>query len=338
MGAILVAGKLQTPRGRDMKTMLLCFSVASTVGVLAVTSPAHAATETYVSGLGSGVTCSRAAPCADFQTAHNATDPGGAVFCLDKVVQTGTLTITKSIEINCRDFHGEIIAPSGGHGVDIATAGVNVSLRGLDIYGAAGGVGGIGVNFTDGSILNISFCRIFNFRGNGGGPGIGLLFAPQSGTGLMFVHDAATNHNGLAASGGGIIVQPSGSASARVTIDYARVEHNTFGVFANGSGTTGQISVQIINSIVSTNVMHGISSFTSSGITSTTLNNTSSHLNGGSGILAQGANAFVTLEHARVTSNNTGLSTPGGHIFSYGDNHLSGNVVDGSVSALLPLR
>jgi hypothetical protein len=97
--------------------------------------------------------------------------------------------------------------------------------------------------------------------------------------------------------------------------------------------------VQVVNSTVENNAVNSISSFTTGGVASTAVNNTSVLLNAGAGISAQGANAFMTLQASSVTSNNAGLqSVNGGQIFSYGDNHLNGNVTDGSVTADLSLR
>jgi hypothetical protein len=319
------------------RTFLLCSAALALLAVI-VSGPARAAPDVYVSGSGlDAQPCTRGAPCLTFSHAVTVVDPGGTVFCLDKVTQTGTLTIAQSVEINCADVGGEIIAPSGGHGVDIATAGIVVSLRGIDVLGLQ--AGGIGVNFTDGNVLSMSHSRVLGFKGTGGGPGVGVLFAPSTGTGVFDVHDCAFNGNGLASSGGGVILQPSGSANVRAVIDYSRVSRNTFGVFANANGTTGSVSTSVNNSVVEHSSQAGISSFTlGNGIASTVVNGTMASLNGGSGILAQGNGAFVTLAHSTVTSNATGLNASGGTIFSYGDNHLLGNITNGPNPSPLPLK
>src|SRR4051794_38525427 len=105
------------------------------IGLLMSVAAAQALQQTYVSRTGAGTTCSAAAPCADFQTAHDATDTGGMIICLDEVTQNGPLTITKTIEIDCHATHASIYGPSGGDAITINTAGVGVLLRGLDIRG-----------------------------------------------------------------------------------------------------------------------------------------------------------------------------------------------------------
>ena len=74
------------------------------------------------------------------------------------------------------------------------------------------------------------------------------------------------------------------------------------------------------------------SAFTSPGVTiSVTVSNSSSILNGDSGVLANGAQAFLVLAKSTVISNQTGLSAlQGGSIISYQDNQLSGNASDGA--------
>jgi hypothetical protein len=84
-----------------------------------------------------------------------------------------------------------------------------------------------------------------------------------------------------------------------------------------------------------------VSAFTAAGAstTSITMERSSSLLNGGAGVQAQGSGAFVTLAESTVMSNVTGLSAfSGGNIFSYQDNQLSGNVTDGAPTATLTLK
>src|ERR1700742_1500938 len=88
-----------------------------------VASPAWAqATRTWVSGLGDDVNpCSRTAPCKTFAGAISKTATAGEINCLDPGGM-GTVTITKSMTINCHEVFGSILA-SGVPGITInATA------------------------------------------------------------------------------------------------------------------------------------------------------------------------------------------------------------------------
>src|SRR5262249_5990529 len=196
-----------------------------------------------------------------------------------------------------------------------------------------------GINIPPGATVQGDRCNIFGFVG---APGIGINLAPPAGaTGKLRVSDSVITDNGRPASGGGIIIQPSGSGSALVEILRTRGEDNTYGIFANGSGSTGVISVQVRDSVVGSNVVNGVSAFTAAGhsTTSITLDRSSSILNGGAGILAQGAVGFVTLTDSTVMSNVTGLSTVnGGGTFSYQNNRLTGNVTDGAPTAVFTVK
>src|SRR5437588_7565168 len=98
------------------------------------------ATRTWVSGVGDDVNpCSRTAPCKTFAGAISKTATAGEINCLDPG-GFGTITITKSITLNCHEVFGSILA-SGVPGVTInaTAAGSRVVLRGLQINGIQGG-------------------------------------------------------------------------------------------------------------------------------------------------------------------------------------------------------
>jgi len=100
--------------------------VAALAAVL-LGAPAHAIPSSFVSETGSGTACTRTAPCATFQAAHNAADAGGEISCIDdgNFASGGAdgLTITKSVTIDCV---GTVASLSGftDTGILIDTAGV----------------------------------------------------------------------------------------------------------------------------------------------------------------------------------------------------------------------
>src|SRR5438874_8270114 len=113
-----------------LRFLLLCLAV------LLVASVANAqATRTWVSGVGDDVNpCSRTAPCKTFAGAISKTASPGIINCLDPG-GFGTVTIGKSIEIDCHYTLGSILA-SGVQGVIVnAPTTDNVVLRGLSISG-----------------------------------------------------------------------------------------------------------------------------------------------------------------------------------------------------------
>jgi hypothetical protein len=302
-------------------------------------SPAQAQfARTWVSSTGGGFACTRAAPCANFQFAHDNTIAGGEINCVDAddFTHFAALTISKSITIDCGGTFGGAAVGN----FQIAGIGIVVRLRNLSFQGLASPANGsAAINFINGAALYVENCAIYGYQA---GVGQGIQFTPQDGvTASLYVTDSTINNNGRPASGGGIIIQPAGSGSARVSIERTKVEGNTYGIFANGTGSTGQTIVHIKDSVVSNNVFNGISAYTAAGqsTVSITVDHSSSLLNGADGILAQGTPAYVLLGNSTVLSNITGLhSISGGNILSYQNNALTGNATDGATTAMLTVK
>jgi hypothetical protein len=279
-----------------MKTIAL----PSMLGLFfALSTPALAIPETWVASNGSGVACTRAAPCATFQAAHNATDAGGVIKCAD-AGSYGPVTINRSITIDCTGTNGGIVAT----GIIINTAGVDVTLRGLSIVGA--GIASIGVQFNNGDALHIEDCRI---------SGIG---------------------------GAGVAIEPTGAASVRAVLNRVTVEKNNgWGIIASGGNSTGSIVVQVRDSVVARNSSIGIFAIANAGqaFTAIVVDRSSSLLNGGDGIRAQGAAAVIHIGNSTVIGNAGGLNVvSGGQILSYQNNQASGNGVDGAPTGVLTVK
>jgi hypothetical protein len=305
------------------------------IGSLTAASAAHAIPRTFVSAGGGGVACTRAAPCTSFQAAHDAANAGGEINCIDSG-EFGPLTITKSITIDCAGTLGAISHSAAG--VTVATAGIVVRLRNLTIRGLVGSTTSRGVQFTDGAALFVENCIITNM-GTSVTLANGISVFPADGVTLkLFVSDTIVSNN----TGSGIVVDPNGSGSARLVIDNVRAEKNgVHGIRTIGSTSTGPIIVQIRNSVVTGNGGDGIRSFTDVGgsISSITVDRSSSTLNGSHGIISQGQGAFIFVGRSTVMSNVIGTEAAfPGHIFSYQNNHLTGNTTDGAPSALLTVK
>src|ERR1700752_337551 len=111
------------------------------VWTLGIHSIANAqATRTWVSGVGNDANpCSRTAPCKTFAGAISKTATNGEINCLDPG-GLGTVTLTKSIAIDCHEVFASIPAPSTtGVIINITNAAdtlKTVRLRNLIINGA----------------------------------------------------------------------------------------------------------------------------------------------------------------------------------------------------------
>jgi len=153
-------------------------------------APAHAQSRTWVSGVGDDLNpCSRTAPCKTFAGAISKTAAGGIINCIDPG-GFGTLTITKSIEIDCLNTKAGMLA-AGINGVSITTAGVIVVLRGLSIEGI--GTGLVGVNITAAAAVHIEKCTIRGFRG---GNATGVRVATTAGNPLVTITDSHITDSG----------------------------------------------------------------------------------------------------------------------------------------------
>lgn len=318
---------------------LVCLGV-SVVAMLAWISSASAVTQqrSYVASNGVDTNdCSRAAPCLTFQRAHDQTDPGGELTCLDNS-DYGPLNITKTITIDCGGTGATIVDAGSLDTIIINHNFVDVTIRNLNIVG--NGTGQEGIHFTNGSSLNVENCRISGFGLNFG---VGIHFTPANVAAKLHVADTLIQDSGnlLANTGGGIVIQPSGTGSALAVIERTTMTKNFAGLVANGTGSTGTVSVQVKDSVASLSTTHGFAAITAAGkaTTAITLDRSSSLTNGNDGIHSEGSPAFVLIGNSTVSSNGTGLnSVSSGHIFSYQNNQLKGNISDGAATGVLPIN
>ncbi|HVJ03264.1 MAG TPA: hypothetical protein VM662_13860 [Sphingomonas sp.] len=304
----------------------------------AFAQPAYAqATRTWVSGVGDDANpCSRTAPCKTFAGAISKTAAGGEIDCLDPG-GFGTVTITKSITLDCTGTMGSILN-SGINGVivnDTATGApgtINVVLRGLSINGAGTTLGTNGVRFVSGKSLVLENVFIMNQSGRA------VLINPSTTTRTTIHNTTMTN------TGGGVLVQPTGTATAAVDIQRSVITASASEALrVDTSTTTGAAGLRVVvnDSVISENPGSAVIVNSPAGTPTALVLISSSNVtnNSGNGLTAQGSsNAFIAVGGTAIQGNISGLvRTGGGQIRSYGDNLLNLNVVtDGTFSATLP--
>lgn len=298
-------------------------------------SPVSAqATRTWVSGVGDDVNpCSRTAPCKTFAGAISKTAAGGEINCLDPG-GFGAVTITKSMTIDCRYTEGGVLA--GGNGIvvnDSATGTPNtivVYLRGLDIFGV--NPPSNGVRFVSGAALNIedSVIRRFNAANSQG-----VSFQP-AGAARLYMRNVTVADNGSGASGGGILIQPTGAAgTAQVVLENVQVVNNANnGMLVSTSGNTGAAGITVVadNSSFSGNGS-GIVVITPAATTSAAVMLTNSTVanNSGTGLVTNGGTAVMRVAFTTITGNATGVNAAGGSTMNtYGNNRNIGNPTVGA--------
>ncbi|MGH6846203.1 MAG: hypothetical protein ACREC0_01830 [Methylocella sp.] len=296
-------------------------------------APAEAlSNRTWVSGSSiaadSGA-CTRAAPCKTFAFAFSVTNPGGEIDVLDPAGY-GPVTIAKAISIVNDGVGVATIGATSGSAIIInAGASDSVHLRGLTILGLGTGLNGI--LFNSGGNLAIENCVIRGFTF------AGLNISPSTTSSFSVSNTIASNNPGLSE---GILVRPIGSAVVAGVLSNVTANNNFDGIFVSGSATTGgSLNVTIVDSVASNNVDGGVIAHSLSGqaATAVMLRNVTAS-NNFVGLDAE-AKGVLRVAHSVVTGNNTGVSTfSGGTLFSYGDNDIDGNGINGTgaLTVILP--
>ena len=287
-------------------------------------APAHAqATRTWVSGVGNDANpCSRTAPCKTFAGAITKTAPGGEINCLDPG-GFGAVTINKALTINCLYTEGGVLA--GGNGI-VVNAGANdvVFLRGLDIFGVNPPTNGIRIIAA--GAVHIEDCTIRRFNAANSQ---GISFQPTGAT-RLYITDTTIAENGNGATGGGILIAPTGaSGSGTVVMNNVRVENNAnIALRVDTTGTTNPTAtVLTVNDSVFTGSTTGMSLTTIPGGTSIGMfaARVSVVYNSGTGVTASN-NGVVRFSDSVITGNGQGVAAVGaGQVQSFGGNRLLSN-------------
>jgi hypothetical protein len=306
---------------------------------LLLTVPASAqATRTFVSGVGDDANpCSRTAPCKTFAGAISKTSAGGEIDTLDPG-GFGAVTITKAITLADEGVGEGGVLVAGTNGITISAGATDIIiLRGLQIDGGPAGSSSLnGVKFNTGGALMIQNCAIRNFTG-GSPNGYGIAFTPSSAASLL-VTDTVVSNNGTGSTGGGIFIQPSGSAAVTANLVRVNAASNVVGIRVDGTNSTGTISVSVSESTASANVYAGLAVFTPGGGANVMLEiNRSVSANNGIGLNANGAGATLRIGYSTVTGNAVGATISNGATArSLGTNLIGDNTTPGSTLTVTP--
>ncbi|MEA2885682.1 MAG: hypothetical protein QOD11_42 [Bradyrhizobium sp.] len=276
-------------------------------------APARAqATRTWVSGGGDDLAaCSRSAPCKTFAAAIAVTDTNGEIDCLD-AGGYGTLTITKSITIDCTGTLGSILS-SGGNGITINLTTSpdplkSVVLRGLSINGARGGAqsGLRGVSIQSAAVVTLEDMVIMNHAQQG-------VADFRTTPGKLFIKNSVIRNN----AGVGIVVAATGGTNT-ASIENVHSINNLYGL-ATGNGN----QVKITRSLFSGNT-YGVEADNGGqvGIEHSTINFN------GTGL---GAFGTIWIDDTEISFNQ---SATAGTPVSFGNNRFYANVTPpGSLAA-----
>jgi hypothetical protein len=314
--------------------MLRFFCTAAIVAGFSTLAHAQA-TRTWVSGVGDDANpCSRTAPCKTFAGAISKTAAGGEIDALDPG-GFGAVTITKAITIDGGGGQVASVLVAGTNGIVIVTgASDDVIIRNVRLQGISDSInpGLNGISFTSGKSLTVEHCDIQNF-GNSG-----INFAPNSGLAALHVAESSiTNTNGGSVSFGGILVKPTGGASANVEINAVQFAANVNGVFADGTGGGGAMNINVRDSAVSNSSNCGIVAASNGPAVQVTVDHTEVLFSASIGIAASGGAATVRIGNSTVAHNVTGISALNGStIQSFKNNQIASNLSDGTPIAAVP--
>jgi hypothetical protein len=261
---------------------------------LAPNAASAQATRTWISGVGDDVNpCSRTAPCKTFPGAISKTAAGGEIDTLDPG-GFGAVTVTKAITLANEGIGEAGILVAGTNGVTVNCStdpNCIVVLRGLQIDGGPVGSNSLaGVRFIAGRVLMVQNCVIRNFTG-GAPNGYGINFSPSANA-QLFVDNTTLEGNGpLGGTGGGIFVDPSGSATVTVSVSNSQSSNNGFGLRVDTSAMSGgSVSTTVADSEMNGNQSGGIAAFTAA---------------------AGGISNVITIQRTTVAHNPTGLNANG---------------------------
>jgi hypothetical protein len=290
-----------------MRRIVLLTLLAGALAPVPMSAPAYAQnTRTWVSGLNGDDTnpCSRTAPCKTFAAAISVTDTNGEINCAD-AGGFGTLTITKSITIDCTGTFGGILAA----GTDSITINLSASpdplrsvvLRGLSLNGSGGGgqSGLRGVSILSASVVTLEDMVIMNHAQQG----VADVRTPP---GKLFIKNSVIRNN----AGVGIAVAATGGTNV-VSIENTHSINNLYGV-ATGNGN----QIKITRSVFSGNSVAGIEADGGAqiGVEHSTVNFN------GTGVQANGT---IWLDDTEVSFNQTATA---GIPTSFGNNRFYANV------------
>lgn len=278
------------------------------------------ATRTWVSGVGDDVNpCSRTAPCKTFAGAISKTARNGYIHVLDPG-GFGTVTITKSITIDGTPFLAGVLA-AGTTGINVnitdfvADPLATVTLRNLDIEGAATGLRG--VNISSAKKVVIDGCRILGFRGN---PGRGIDSTTTVANMSILVRNTVITHS--LAQG----IRLSGPAAGAISLDVQdstinQNDNTAIDLIANARAVVG-------SSDLSQNGSAGV--FAEAGTTLADVAFTRMSQN----IIAASAlnGGVIRLYNSQLVENSTSIN---GNVISHGNNAVIGNTTN-TLPALIP--
>ncbi len=306
-----------------------------------------AAQRTFVSVQGSDANasynCSNSLPCRGFTAALGVTDAGGEIVVKDSGGY-GPVIITKSVSIIANDGVYAGISVFSGTGIEIATPGVDVLLKGLTINGLGGY---IGISMSDGIRLTALNCLVRNFSLDGGvgisfdAPGLARVFDTvllENATGVAIGNGATAMISRTRFFGNALGLDILAGAADETTTEVSASEagQNLTGFHARALAG-GTVKLNVKDSVLAKNSVGGRTSSTGGTVLSTYTANMVSG-NSAAGLYAEGSGAKIVAIGNTLSQNGYGLVQTGGSaVVSTGDNAAADNTSGSSSGTITPL-
>ncbi len=298
-----------------MQKSVAILIAAAGFGLSALPANAQAA-RTFVSGVGSDLNpCSRTAPCSTFVGAMSKTAAGGEIDCLDSG-GFGTVTIDKSLTIDCTGVGGSILSVGGTTAVTVNTGPSDrVILRNLNFTGA--GSGGIAIRFLAGLHLVVENVRIANYTNAG-------IEVNKSTSGNIYVRDAVISNvpTGirLSTTTGAIMAQ----------IDNTRIDNVTNGLDVTSTGVVASISNSVVMAASGAGLLTSGPGFINASKTVLARN--------GIGVNSISFGGSIRISSNALDDNTTGIAfANGGTVSSAGNNTVIGPIGQDPNGGAIPL-
>jgi hypothetical protein len=294
---------------------LVAGPVAAALLCVATGSPSQAQTTAYISGRGDDLnSCTIISPCRSTGHAYGAAGNGGTITCLDAGPYTEAFDTDASYTLDCKGVVYGFIGIENG---------AVVTIRNVIFDGSTGGATAVRIN---GGKVVFDNCTFQNFTASGANA---VVFTPSNAGAHLTITDSVFANNGGGGVGGAVFVQPFGGVTTSAVIERTQFMGNYASIGAYGA--TGTALVEVRYSTIANSVRDGIAASAEGYVASIVVEHSASLQNGGNGISALGAGAYVSLKDSTVDWNATGLSaTNGGVILSYQNNMIAGNVSPGA--------
>jgi len=338
------------PRSRGNDTGMNLPRMLATIVALTFCASADAQLfRTYLASDGNDANaCTLVAPCRLLPRALTTVADGGEIWMLDSAnFNTGQVEVTKSVTILAiPGALGSVVATGGGHGLNIDTGGVKVTLRNLVLKHLTSSIHGI--NFAQGAELNIAECEIvgmgsFGIHATAPGSKVTIqdtAFRNNSTDGIRLFGTVTASLDRVHISGSfhGVFNHDG----ARITISNSVVSGNQYGISVSNSAGVTRAAIE--GTTVTGNTDTGIDAYAGAGATEVTVSRSSlSHNNNGVKTYQNaGSTVNVVLDGNTITENVKGIVfSAGGTIFTRGSNTLKFNgpagtddVVGGTLTSL----